>query len=463
MARIILVALFVLAVSAQRAPLQSCAPANPFLSHMVELGMRTYESPKFGVSMCGTEFAQFGTCCDETRIKEYVQKDKTTIQQATDQIVQEFEHFMGTTSHILHLAKIVLNLKKRILKKFSDLRSEQIGRKLQVGLTPAVSRAETGLVDQNAPPTPTSSAISIKKGWATGSKGKFSLKESCKRRVSNQVQGTDPLEIVKPLRSQIQILEKMNKDLAFRLGTQQCWNQIANIRSSSVCSTCSGRSHIFFRKDKALMSEEVCVAILDKCYKPLRQLTFFVSVLNLIPKLLGIESKTSITTPQGQKELLEMENLSQHLMGKELESTASLFEKADFAKLTAKIGRLRRLQHTEGFNPALLQKSERELCKRFVVLNHVPIIVQVSRLFANSQNTQSQTRDLLHQMRHSISDSRKFLRTSDSKVHWRVLKVMKKKKSTGADVMILTAGNQDSGYSGIGVSGNQAMDFSNQP
>ena len=304
MARIILVALFVLAVSAQRAPLQTCAPANPFLSHMVELGMRTYDSPKFGVNMCGAEFAQFGTCCDETRIKAYVQKDKTAIQQTTEQVVREFEQFMSTTSHILHLAKVVLSLKKKILSKFSDLRGKKIGRKLQTAPAPDAQPPKSGLVGEASPIPSKKGLLFNKRSWAAGQKGK-----NPRKKANKQIEGSDPTLIVRPLRNQIKLLQKMNSELNFGVGTRQCWNQIANLRSSSVCSTCSGRSHIFFREEKALMSDETCTSILDKCYKPLRQLAYFISVLNLIPKLLGIESKLSINTPQGQRELLEMEDL----------------------------------------------------------------------------------------------------------------------------------------------------------
>ena len=36
----------------------------------------------------------------------------------------------------------------------------------------------------------------------------------------------------------------------------RCWNHMAKIRSSSVCTTCSGRSQIFFSGNKAMVSED---------------------------------------------------------------------------------------------------------------------------------------------------------------------------------------------------------------
>ena len=44
-----------------------------------------------------------------------------------------------------------------------------------------------------------------------------------------------------------------------------CWNEMATTRSASVCTTCSGRSQIFFSNKKALITQEVCSRVIRKC------------------------------------------------------------------------------------------------------------------------------------------------------------------------------------------------------
>ena len=484
MARIILVALFVLAVSAQRAPLPSCEPQNPFLKHLVQLGMPTYETPKFGVHMCGTEFEMHGTCCDATKIKEHVVKDRKRIVRATDIIIGEFERFMRTTPHIMNMARLVLTLRNKVQRKYIKQIKQGIGRKLQalqalskrgapvssrpqyrpriIGVKPAGSPHQRLAFKISRPRTPSPKLGGrrrpARRGGRKGckdqrNKGKKNLKTCVKKPV-------DPFQIVKPLQDQIEKLRQMNINKAFGKDTRDCWTHIANLRASSVCSTCSGRSHEFFWKNKALMSQEVCVGVLDKCYKPLRQLTYFVSVLNLIPNFLGLGSKISKPSEKEKQDKVSTQKLNSHLKEGEIKTTANLFQKADFVRLTAKIARQTALKGTELFKPEVLLKAERALCSRFIVLNHKPIIVRLTRLFGHKKQENTQTRDLLHQMHKSIKNSMHMLRAPVIQPHWRVLRMLG--KSLGADVAVLTA-NSDSAYSGVGVSGNHAMDFSNQP
>ena len=52
---------------------------------------------------------------------------------------------------------------------------------------------------------------------------------------------------------------------SFRKHTDRCWNHMSKIRNSALCSTCSGRSELFFSKDKILISADACRDIVDSC------------------------------------------------------------------------------------------------------------------------------------------------------------------------------------------------------
>eukprot|EP01019_Chilodonella_uncinata_P001704 GABU01002241.1.p1 GENE.GABU01002241.1~~GABU01002241.1.p1 ORF type:complete len:134 (+),score=5.04 GABU01002241.1:36-404(+) len=112
------------------------------------------------------------------------------------------------------------------------------------------------------------------------------------------------------------------------------------------------------------------------------------------------------------------------------------------------------LRETSSFNPQILAQAERELCSRFIVLNDVPIIVQLMKLF---------TKDIdMRQMYGSIYQAHKVLRAGRIQEHWRVLQTTTASQSLGADVTIVSSDNF-SEYSGIGVSGHHPMDFSMSP
>ena len=44
-----------------------------------------------------------------------------------------------------------------------------------------------------------------------------------------------------------------------------CWNYMAKVRSSALCSICSGRSTSFIEKDKFLVSPQVCDKAVSSC------------------------------------------------------------------------------------------------------------------------------------------------------------------------------------------------------
>jgi hypothetical protein len=63
----------------------------------------------------------------------------------------------------------------------------------------------------------------------------------------------------------------------YESGTRECWGHMRFVRSSTLCSLCSGQSGSFFdtRTNKAFMDLGACTTMLDRCS------TFFVETNNL--------------------------------------------------------------------------------------------------------------------------------------------------------------------------------------
>ena len=60
------------------------------------------------------------------------------------------------------------------------------------------------------------------------------------------------------------IIKEINLEPYKKL-SDRCWDHMAKIRNSALCSTCSGRSEMFFSKDKILISADACREIVDSC------------------------------------------------------------------------------------------------------------------------------------------------------------------------------------------------------
>lgn len=51
----------------------------------------------------------------------------------------------------------------------------------------------------------------------------------------------------------------------FKDDSKKCWNYMNQLRASALCPICSGRSEIYFKDQKILVSPETCVQAVDSC------------------------------------------------------------------------------------------------------------------------------------------------------------------------------------------------------
>ena len=59
--------------------------------------------------------------------------------------------------------------------------------------------------------------------------------------------------------------ESLVNKSAFKDNMNKCWLRMITIRSSSVCSICSGRNRQFFNENKVLVDEETCSSAMTHC------------------------------------------------------------------------------------------------------------------------------------------------------------------------------------------------------
>jgi len=272
-----------------------------------------------------------------------------------------------------------------------------------------------------------------KRGKKRGNKKNKKGKNKTRHRVVNPV---------RPAEEMNQLLKKLiasTQAANFKKGTESCWNYIADLRASSVCSTCSGRGREFFSRNKALMSGDTCDSVLKVCYRPLRQITYFIIILNLLPEVIGLNAKISeLADTKIEIDERLMEGLTAHLHSKELSGVARLFERANFIRLISKYETEKKLRGTEYFDQQRLFHAESNLCSRFMVLNQKPIIVQLKPLFATSSSQPNSAKSLIHEIHESIANVRSALTKRIIAPSWRVLSMVENNRNLQVQVNDVT-------------------------
>jgi len=105
-----------------------------------------------------------------------------------------------------------------------------------------------------------------------------------------------------------------------------CWNEMIRVRASSLCTTCSGRGHLFFSNNKGLVSKESCSEILTKCSAPLLTLLKLVKGIHAIhPLLEHLEDYGIKTTIRRKVDLKKCEIYSEAINSTNINSLVESF------------------------------------------------------------------------------------------------------------------------------------------
>ena len=206
----------------------SCKESNPFVSHLVKLGVTVYEEPQTPASShCQPIWSTQGACCEPESLVNYANADSEQIDKNINQMSLEFKGFI---KYIKRLQQVLLSIVA--LKKFDY--AAYLGDKAAKRLKKLIYVVDKQLLHK-------------------------------------------------------QVFHTFQKHVhfarTFREENQKCWAKMSKLRNSALCSTCSGRSHQYFLNQKANMAEDTCQAVIDDCWKSFKFLNQYFTRMRYIARL----------------------------------------------------------------------------------------------------------------------------------------------------------------------------------
>lgn len=253
---------------------------------------------------CGKEWTNKGTCCEQSSLNLYSVKDKTTIIESASRINQKFSNY---------------------IRWFSTLNSTLY----QIGALANFNWKATGLVSPPLVP-----------------------------RVDEFISKLNNMWLKRPAFFGYGI---EHVDTVFSAANSRCWNKLANLRSSALCSTCSDSSQSFFFDSKANMDQQSCDLVFNDCWQAFKILQIWIErmaisgVLKDWVALFGSEI-IRISNP-GFFDLEKVRRIFKAMEENSFGHVGVLFEEYDPFKT-----------HTTEDEKKLSAIIRRELCRKFVKL-----------------------------------------------------------------------------------------------
>ncbi len=196
---------------------QECLSKNPFLPKLQARGVGIFLNPRFGDGHCSLEWPVHGTCCEVGSLSRYVERDAGNIGLFLNHMVKEIK-----------LAAYSLVLFVNTVANYDNYDMDSIYKLKNGGI------ARMGIAD-------------------------FKQKAQELTELKNNIG-----PFISELKKIVQYLVKTTANFETVQGS--CATRMNAIRSASVCSTCSGRSQIYFLFKKALISMETCTGFVIECF-----------------------------------------------------------------------------------------------------------------------------------------------------------------------------------------------------
>ena len=196
----------------------SCPNNNPYIIQLTQTSL--YNSPKFGVNKCGDEWKTYGTCCNEYQLPSEAKNDQTRIETAVSVINDQIKQFNGALESLF-----------THIKRYASF-----------------------------PPTQ----------WDTNVNNNII-------KVKQILDRPSTIAFFQEFTS----IDKIDA-ASFAAENNKCWSLISRARSSSLCSTCSGRSEVYFLDNKALISEAFCHRLMGECKSSFENLVQFVKAISFM-------------------------------------------------------------------------------------------------------------------------------------------------------------------------------------
>ena len=375
-----------------------CPNNNPFIKQLRSDRVSLLPRPLKTAAVCGFEFNSFGSCCREKDLVEMARVKTAELMADVAYINEEYRRFNG-----------VLSKAHKLLQ--------------QTAMTP---------MQKDSP--------------------KWNRYIILARETARDAKYTDYFS------KYMKVTLDADK---FAKANTKCWRMQALARNLALCYTCSGRSNIFFKHNKALISQETCDAFVRDCGYPLSDLIKFIRSFEKLPQIAFRLHKMGVKL-----------NYKQKLAFRYLKAYFGIFRRQKIGDIIQTARNLHR------------PKAQASLCSKFLRLKDFTIISQMRRMFkvdvpwrfhtvelstyfetssannsSNSTNKTSQT-ELISQNHNS---SQAILK--NPKTTWQVSRVLQFSPETESELLesdseIIDA--TDPSYDSVGVSGNSPMEFGHQ-
>ena len=180
-----------------------CGNKNAFLVNLHRSNVTIFATPQASTEFCNGEWNVFGTCCETSSLKEYAKRDMGNIGGFLDRMESENKHLREA---VVLLIDVLASVSDQIQKS-------------------AITNVSTTILD--------------------------SIKQSV---PSWKIKMQEYLGFMRDI------------ERKFKHVQTKCAIEMNSLRSSSICTTCSGRSELFFFKGKILIDQPTCHLFVDKCY-----------------------------------------------------------------------------------------------------------------------------------------------------------------------------------------------------
>ncbi len=207
-----------LPVATQPASNATCSETlNPFIKSLVDQGVLLNSEPVKKTSKCGAEWTTHGTCCQEQSIINYAIADAAEFKENSETFIKE----------IRNLIKAISSTIFKILRK-----KEQKAKEKNI------------------------------------------LKALVKKVVNLVTFFKQLLERLKDLKKLKKTFRQEKDDIVKH--QNECVQKLTDLRSASLCNTCSSRSRVFFEDTRARIKMSTCQGVIQACHE------YWTSVIRLI-------------------------------------------------------------------------------------------------------------------------------------------------------------------------------------
>src|SRR3990167_683777 len=272
-----------------------CPKQNEFIKRLSKRGVKTFKKAFVTTSSCAFEFGTYGTCCKEEDLLRFATGKTKGLMEDVSFINEEYKRFRGVLSQAYQLLEKVASAPKNPSR-------------------PKWDRFIKGAQEKLKNP-------------------KF------QEYFANHMDSAKNTE-------------------HFTVKNTKCWEMQAKAREVALCYTCSGRSHHFFQKEKALISQETCDAFVRDCRYSLSALVKFIMSFQEAKLIFGELKKLGINLNFETK--LDMKKLSEYFTAFKSENIEHILETS------------RNLHRPE---------IKAQMCSKFLRLGDKPIISQMRAIF----------------------------------------------------------------------------------